>query len=356
MRTPAGASPSPGPDPAAGEPSHRRPPGSARGAASPPGRVSTCRKNPTMSSNTAPTAPDRTRNMPPAYRREFAFQASHEYRTGRGSRPVLSVIGGLQGFEPLTPPCHGGALPTALQPRVGALRRGDSESTDGRSATQIRLRAARSPRKARGPVPRSTSGGASRHVLREVCPVAVVQRGEHPPGHLEVQAQQPGRHGLGGTTHRVSTRRGTPPVGRRRATRRGHPNTHQDVGHALPLPRRRHRAERPRRAASRVLDLPDASVSTHGFAQTADRALGRLASPGLRGFWIHLDADALNPFDMPAVDSPEPGGPTTDQMAALLAPLVQHPRAIGLELASTTLRSTRMGPARPAWSRCSRIW
>lgn len=85
-------------------------------------------------------------------------------------------------------------------------------------------------------------------------------------------------------------------------------------------------------AASRVLDLPDASVSTHGFAQTADRALGRLASPGLRGFWIHLDADALNPFDMPAVDSPEPGGPTTDQMAALLAPLVQHPRAIGLEL------------------------
>jgi arginase len=85
-------------------------------------------------------------------------------------------------------------------------------------------------------------------------------------------------------------------------------------------------------AASRVLDLPDAAVSTHGFAHTADRALGRLASPGLRGFWIHLDADALNPFDMPAVDSPEPGGPTTDQMAALLAPLVQHPRAIGLEL------------------------
>jgi arginase len=85
-------------------------------------------------------------------------------------------------------------------------------------------------------------------------------------------------------------------------------------------------------AASRVLDLPDAVVSTHGFARTADRALGRLASPGLRGFWIHLDADALNPVDMPAVDSPEPGGPTTDQMAALLAPLVQHPRAIGLEL------------------------
>jgi arginase len=52
----------------------------------------------------------------------------------------------------------------------------------------------------------------------------------------------------------------------------------------------------------------------------------------LRGFWIHLDADVLNPVDMPAVDSPEPGGPTMDEIIGLLAPLVRHPRTLGLEI------------------------
>jgi arginase len=75
-------------------------------------------------------------------------------------------------------------------------------------------------------------------------------------------------------------------------------------------------------AASQVLDLPDATFS----------ARGRLVSPRLRGFWIHLDADVLNPVDMPAVDSPEPGGPTIDEIVGLLAPLVRHPRALGLEV------------------------
>jgi arginase len=35
---------------------------------------------------------------------------------------------------------------------------------------------------------------------------------------------------------------------------------------------------------------------------------------------------------MPAVDSPEPGGPDLNQLADLLAPLVRHPRALGMEL------------------------
>lgn len=85
-------------------------------------------------------------------------------------------------------------------------------------------------------------------------------------------------------------------------------------------------------AASQVLDIPDAALSSRGFAAAAADTLTRLASPRLRGFWIHLDADVLNPLDMPAVDSPEPGGPTMDEIAELLAPLVHHPRALGLEL------------------------
>jgi len=85
-------------------------------------------------------------------------------------------------------------------------------------------------------------------------------------------------------------------------------------------------------AASQVLDQPDAALFARGFAAAADDALARLASPTLRGFWIHVDADVLNPVDMPAVDSPEPGGPTAIEIVELLTPLVRHPRALGLQL------------------------
>jgi arginase len=45
-----------------------------------------------------------------------------------------------------------------------------------------------------------------------------------------------------------------------------------------------------------------------------------------------MDADVLNPIEMPAVDSPEPGGPTVIEIVDLLAPLVRHPRALGMEV------------------------
>jgi arginase len=45
-----------------------------------------------------------------------------------------------------------------------------------------------------------------------------------------------------------------------------------------------------------------------------------------------VDADVLNPRVMPAVDSPEPGGPGIDELAAVVAPLARHPRALGMEL------------------------
>jgi arginase len=83
---------------------------------------------------------------------------------------------------------------------------------------------------------------------------------------------------------------------------------------------------------SQILDLPDAVIVSRGFAGAATDTLARLAAPRLGGFWIHLDADVLNPTDMPAVDSPEPGGPTASEIVGLLAPLVRHPRALGLEL------------------------
>jgi arginase len=85
-------------------------------------------------------------------------------------------------------------------------------------------------------------------------------------------------------------------------------------------------------AASPILDLPDDALEALGCAEAAKAALARVASADVRGFWIHLDADVLNPLEMPAVDSPEPGGPMLGEIVGLLKPLVEHPRALGLEL------------------------
>jgi arginase len=84
--------------------------------------------------------------------------------------------------------------------------------------------------------------------------------------------------------------------------------------------------------ASAVLDLPDAAVRSTGYAQIAATVLERISAAGVDGFWIHLDADVLDPAVMPAVDSPEPGGPDVNELADLLAPLLRHPRALGMEL------------------------
>jgi arginase len=92
-------------------------------------------------------------------------------------------------------------------------------------------------------------------------------------------------------------------------------------------------------AVSGILDLPWAAIAPDGtdvppaaLAETASTVLERVAAREVSGFWIHVDADVLNPEVMPAVGSPEPGGPDIDQLAALLAPMVEHPKALGIAL------------------------
>jgi len=84
--------------------------------------------------------------------------------------------------------------------------------------------------------------------------------------------------------------------------------------------------------ASAVLDLSDDLLAQRGPAAIAASALERLARPDVDGFWIHVDADVLDPRVMPAVDSPEPGGLDIDGLSALVALLAQHPRAYGMQL------------------------
>ncbi len=94
-----------------------------------------------------------------------------------------------------------------------------------------------------------------------------------------------------------------------------------------------------------LLDLTGEALRRDGPDAIAQRALERLVRPALGGFWIHLDADLLDGAVMPAVDSPEPDGPDVDTVAALLAPLVAHPRALGLQV---TIYDPGLDPERSA--------
>lgn len=99
----------------------------------------------------------------------------------------------------------------------------------------------------------------------------------------------------------------------------------------------------PALAASAILDVPDSDLLTREPADVAAEMLTRVAADGVRGFWIQLDADVLNPAVMSAVDSPEFGGPMPRELVELLAPLVRHPRALGL---SVTVYDPALDPDR----------
>lgn len=103
---------------------------------------------------------------------------------------------------------------------------------------------------------------------------------------------------------------------------------------------------------SPILDLPHEEVRERGPEGTARAALERLTRPGVGGFWIHLDADVLDPSVLPAVDSPEPGGLGLDELADLLTPLVRHPGALGLEL---TIYDPALDPDRSSAARLAAL-
>ena len=84
-------------------------------------------------------------------------------------------------------------------------------------------------------------------------------------------------------------------------------------------------------AASSILDLSDNELMTRAVGELSAAALATVGA-NVAGFWIHIDADVLNPAVMPAVDRPEPGGPTPDELVTLLRPLIEHPAALGMSL------------------------
>jgi len=78
-------------------------------------------------------------------------------------------------------------------------------------------------------------------------------------------------------------------------------------------------------------------IAVHDAADIARAGPGRIAGQVLErldsypGFWIHVDADVLDDDIMPAVDSREPGGLSYEALVELLRPLLNSPRALGVE-------------------------
>src|SRR5687768_5132975 len=104
--------------------------------------------------------------------------------------------------------------------------------------------------------------------------------------------------------------------------------------------------------AGPMLDLTHATIRDRGIASVAALALERVTRPGIDGFWIHVDADVLDPSEVPAVDSPEPDGLLLHELAELLAPLIRHPAAIGLEL---TIYDPQLDPDRTSAARLASL-
>lgn len=100
--------------------------------------------------------------------------------------------------------------------------------------------------------------------------------------------------------------------------------------------------------ASPVLDLPDERVRGEGgYRAASDQVLSVVGGAGIDGFWIHVDADVLPADVMAAVDSPADGGPTLEELTALVRALARHPKACGLAL-------TIYDPALDEGLRCGR--
>ncbi len=100
-------------------------------------------------------------------------------------------------------------------------------------------------------------------------------------------------------------------------------------------------------STSGVLDMPGGFDATRGRA-LAISALERFGQSALDGFWVHVDADILDPGVMSAVDSPEPGGPGIRELSVLVSRLVRHPRALGMQL---TIYDPSLDPDRSCGAR-----
>ncbi|WP_335964271.1 arginase family protein [Galbibacter sp. PAP.153] len=73
-------------------------------------------------------------------------------------------------------------------------------------------------------------------------------------------------------------------------------------------------------------------LRANGLKNTADLFIDLVEKNNLDGFFVHLDLDVLNDTIMPAVDSRQQDGLSYSELSALLVPLLQHKKAVGIEI------------------------
>jgi arginase len=92
-------------------------------------------------------------------------------------------------------------------------------------------------------------------------------------------------------------------------------------------------ARRSQRIEDTAIDVIDlASLRAAGVEASMERVLRRLASPDIDGFWIHLDADALDDALMPAVDYRMPDGLRWNELVAILRAAIGSGGALGIDV------------------------
>ncbi|MFT4111149.1 arginase family protein [Silvibacterium sp.] len=78
-----------------------------------------------------------------------------------------------------------------------------------------------------------------------------------------------------------------------------------------------------------MLSLPLEAIRRRGIRAATEQALEYF---GGRDFWLHLDVDVLDPRWMSAVDSPDPGGMSPEELTAVLKIVLASKQCIGMEL------------------------
>jgi arginase len=84
------------------------------------------------------------------------------------------------------------------------------------------------------------------------------------------------------------------------------------------------------RDAMQVMHLD--ALREAGMPVAGEGVARRIVRSGVTGAWIHLDVDVLDDAVMPAVDSQQPGGLSYDELDALLRPVFDTGRVVGMDV------------------------
>ena len=107
----------------------------------------------------------------------------------------------------------------------------------------------------------------------------------------------------------------------------------------------------PRRLAPEMDIYEPARIRASGARELGERVSETLASNN-DAFWLHLDLDVLDAEELPAVDYPQPGGITWEELSELARPLAASPALLG---ADVTILNPTLDPDGRSVERAARL-